>query len=141
MLTDGCEKARQEASAPGGLNASPWSPCASLGHKMLASAFCWCFCMLSKRRRMGGKAQPQDTGLFTVGRAKISVSTTYAKFIGSYIFPLFTHKKGEDQKKKKKTGDLLLTSPVCKRLLPSPLNELSDYLRQDSPCAELVRLL
>lgn len=40
---------------------------------------------------MGGKAQPQDIGLFTVGQAKISVSTTYAKFIGSYIFPLFTH--------------------------------------------------
>lgn len=30
---------------------------------------------------------------------------------------------------------------VCWRLLPSPLNELSDYLTQDSPCAELVRLL
>lgn len=51
---------------------------------------------------MGGKAQPQDTGLFTVGQAKISVSTTYAKSIGSYIFLLFTHYRGEDQKKKKK---------------------------------------
>lgn len=40
---------------------------------------------------MGGKTQLQDIGLFTVGQAKISVSTTYAKFIGSYIFPLFTH--------------------------------------------------
>lgn len=56
-------------------------------------------------------------------------------------FSLCLHIKGEKTRRKKKAGDLLLTSAVCKRLLPSPLNELSDYLRQDSPCAELVRLL
>lgn len=50
---------------------------------------------------MGGKAQSQDIGLFTVGQAKISVSTTYAKFIGSYIF-LCLHIKGEKTRRKKK---------------------------------------
>lgn len=76
--------------------ASPWTPCSSLGHQSLppegaSLCFLLVFLMLSKRRRMRGKAQPQDIGLFTVGQAKISVSTTHAKFIGSYIFPLFTH--------------------------------------------------
>lgn len=47
---------------------------------------------------MGGKDQSQEIGLFTVGWAKISVSTTYARFIGSYISLLFTHCRGEDQK-------------------------------------------
>lgn len=56
---------------------------------------------------MGGKAQSQEIGLFTVGQAKISVSTTYARFIGSYIFLLFTHCRGDQ---KGKAGDLLLTS-------------------------------
>lgn len=110
LLTDGCEEASQEASVPGGpesiaanpsayglLQGLPPGPLANLWgsrtclHKVLVSAFRWCFSRLSKRRRMGGKAQPQDIGLFTVGQAKISMSTTYAKFIGSYIFPLFTH--------------------------------------------------
>lgn len=56
---------------------------------------------------MGGKAQSREIGLFTVGQAKISVSTTYARFIGSYIFLLFTHCRGDQ---KGKAGDLLLTS-------------------------------
>lgn len=47
---------------------------------------------------MGGKAQPQEIGLFTIGQAKISVSTTYARFIGSYISLLFTHCRREGQK-------------------------------------------
>lgn len=81
---------RSPLGPPPGLLVVLWDPGACL-HKVLASAFCGCLFMLSRRRRMGGKAQPQDIGLFTVGQAKISVSTTYAKFIGSYIFPLFTH--------------------------------------------------
>ena len=124
-----------------------WAPGASPGAPESASTRCWSVLSadVSSCSPKGGewveRLSHRILDCLQLARPRLA----WAQHMPSSLevtFSLCLHIKGEKtRRKKKKAGDLLLTSPVCKRLLPSPLNELSDYLRQDSPCAEVVRLL